>query len=236
MRLVVQILKDQLRFLFFRGLSPAIGTRWRAYLAFGLSVTWLAGIGRYWDHSAAHLWQMLGFGSLAYVFVLALLLWLLIAPLGPQRWSYRNVLLFVTLTSAPALLYAIPVERFMPLRDAQSANAWFLLAVAAWRVALYAWYLRAVAKLSMLRTVVSVVLPLTLIVAALAVLNLEHAVFAIMGGIRGGTPHDGAYTIIWMLSLLSTILAPLFGLAYCAIVFSDWRNKRGLFTLRGASG
>jgi hypothetical protein len=146
------------------------------------------------------------------------------------------LLLFVTLTSAPALLYAIPVERFMSLRDAQSANAWFLLLVAAWRVALYAWYLRAVAKLSMLRTVVSVVLPLTLIVAALAMLNLEHAVFEIMGGIRGGTPHDGAYTIVWVLSLFSTILAPLFGLAYCAVVFSDWRNKRGLFTPRGAGG
>jgi hypothetical protein len=49
-----------------------------------------------------------------YVFVLALVLWLFVAPLRPRHWSYRNVL-FIGLTAAPAFLYAIPVERMMSL-------------------------------------------------------------------------------------------------------------------------
>jgi hypothetical protein len=44
------LLTEELRFLTFRPLGPAIHTRWRDFLAFGLCFTWLAGIGRYWDN------------------------------------------------------------------------------------------------------------------------------------------------------------------------------------------
>ena len=52
--------------------------------------------------------------------------WLVIWPLRPKEWSYKKVLTFVSLTSAPAILYAIPVERFLSLPTARSVNAWFL--------------------------------------------------------------------------------------------------------------
>ena len=92
--MIKTLLQDEWRFLTFRTMSQAIRTHWQAYLVFGLLFTWLAGIGRYWDNPRAELWQYFGLGSVAYVFVLALLIWLLLAPLRPKNWSYRNVLLF----------------------------------------------------------------------------------------------------------------------------------------------
>ncbi len=108
--MIKTLLLNEWRFLTFRPVSSAVPAHWRALLIFGLLFTWLAGIGRYWDNPRAHVWQYLGLGSVAYVFVLALIIWLLLAPLRPKNWSYRNVLLFITLTAPPAILYAIPVR------------------------------------------------------------------------------------------------------------------------------
>lgn len=47
---------------------------WRVYLGPALFVTWLAGMGGYWDHPPASGLQMLGIGSIVYVFALALVL------------------------------------------------------------------------------------------------------------------------------------------------------------------
>src|SRR5258706_14395505 len=113
---------DEYRFLTFRAPSAAIREHSGLYLAFGLFLTWLAGVGRYWDSPGALLWQHLGLSSLTYVFLLALVLWTLIAPLGPRNWSYRNVLLFISLTAPPALLYAIPVEMFFSAPVALALN------------------------------------------------------------------------------------------------------------------
>jgi hypothetical protein len=82
--MIKQLLSDEWRFLTFRSMSPAVRDHSRAFLAFGLTFTWLPGVGRYWDNPRADLWQHLGLGSLAYVVVLALFIWALIAPLGPR--------------------------------------------------------------------------------------------------------------------------------------------------------
>ena len=219
---------DAWRFLTFRGLGPDVRTHPGAYLAFGLFFTWFAGIGRYWDNPRAELWQLFGLGSLAYVIVLALLLWLVVMPLGPQRWSYRNVLLFVALTAPPAVLYAIPVERFLSGDAARSANVWFLATVASWRVALLVHFLRTVASLSWLRVVVATLLPLVVIVSALALLNLEHVVFQIMGGIRDAerSGNDSAYIVVVVLTYLSLYALPFVLVTYAALVALTWREKR----------
>ncbi|HNR91143.1 MAG TPA: hypothetical protein PKO41_01840 [Dokdonella sp.] len=222
------IVRDAWRVLTFRRPSPALATHWRAYLAFGLACTWLAGIGRYWDSPRAAWWQHLGLGSLAYVIVLALVLWLLLMPLRPARWSYRNVLVFVTLTAPPALLYAIPVERFMPLDAAQATNAWFLAIVASWRVALLAWFLARVAGLRAHVIVVATLLPITLIVVALSLLNLEHVVFNIMAGIseEQRSPNDQAYFIVVNIAIWSVLLAPILFIAYAVMAFNAWGAAR----------
>lgn len=224
------ILSDQFRLLTFRKPSAGIALHWKAYLAYGLIVTCLVGMGRYWDNPHALLWQNLGLGSVAYVIVLACLLWLIYWPLRPERWQFRNVLLFITFCSAPALLYAIPVERFMSLPAAQSANAWFLGLVATWRVALLVFFLHRVAKLEWGVVVVASLLPLTLIVTALSLLNLEHVVFNLMAGIvpnRQG-PNDFAYLVVLQITLFSVMAFPALVVAYALLVFRAWRRRRGL--------
>lgn len=204
-----------------------------AHLMFGLLCTWIVGVGRYWDNPRAETLQLLGVGSLVYVFVLATFLWLLLWPLRPAHWSFRRLLTFITLTAPPALLYAVPVERFLSLEEARIANVWFLAVVALWRVAMYASYLWRVAELRRLRLAVAVLMPLTLIVAALTVLNLEQAVFDVMAGIREteGTSSDTAYAVLFLLTYLSLGLFPFLLIAYLALAGLElgewWSEKRG---------
>jgi hypothetical protein len=223
--LIRTIIEDEARLLTFRSPSPAIRDHWSAYMAFGLLATWLAGVGRYWDHPRAELWQYLGLGSVAYVFALALVIWVLLAPLRPRNWSYRNVLLFITLTAPPALLYAIPVEKYVSMKAAQAINAWFLAIVATWRVALLVAFLRRVAQLSGITIFVAALVPLVVIVNALAFLNLEHVVFDFMAGIReqDRSSADTAYVVVWWISVLSILMAPFLLAAYAAMIYRAWR-------------
>jgi hypothetical protein len=225
--MIKTLLKDEWRFLTFRPMSEAIRTHWQAYLALGLLFTWLAGIGRYWDNPRAEVWQYLGLGSVAYVFVLALFVWILLAPLRPKNWSYRNVLLFLSLTAPPAVLYAIPVERFMTLDNARTANAWFLALVAAWRVALLVVFLKRTAGLSAGVTTVATLLPISAIVLALTLLNLEHVVFNLMGGFRAqdASGNDTAYIVVYILSMFAFLAAPVLAIAYLVFVYFAWRRR-----------
>jgi hypothetical protein len=118
------------RILTFRASrDELINLGWR-HLAFGLGCAWIVGVGRYWDNPKVGLLQHLGVGSVIYVFVLALFLWLVVWPLRPLDWSYFRFCTFVALVSPPALIYAIPVERFYDLNTANSINAMFLAIVA----------------------------------------------------------------------------------------------------------
>ncbi len=222
-----KILSDEFRLLSFRPFQPD-PSLFNHYLAFGLLVTWLCGVGRYWDNPRADLWQTLGLGSVVYVFFLALVLWGIIHPLKPQNWSYRGVLLFVTLTSPPALLYAIPVERVFSLQTAQTINVWFLAVVAAWRVVLLYLYLKRSAKLSGFTIFVACFLPLTLIVSALTALNLEHVVFRLMAGLEEHekSANDAAYVILLLITYVSVMLSPVLLAAYGWMVYRCHRRAR----------
>lgn len=221
-----QIVADELRLLTFREPSHAVATNWKAYLAFGLFFTWLAGVGRYWDNPRAEPWQLAGLGSVAYIFILAAILWLLLAPLRPKNWSYHNVLTFVALTAPPAVLYAIPVERFMSPEHAAQTNAWFLAIVATWRVGLLGVFLRRVARLPWLQLIIATLLPLAIIVVSLAILNLEHVLFDLMAGIRDEdkSANDVAYSIVFGLAYLSFLSAPILGISYIVCVIRAWKN------------
>lgn len=180
-----------------------------------ISGSWLAGIGRYWDHPNAHWWQYAGLGSVVYIGILALFLWAITKPLKPKNWSYLSVFIFVGLTAPPALLYAIPVERFMPLSTAAMINVWFLAIVAAWRVALYGVFLRRAAQLDWFPWLVALILPLAVIVSSLALLNLEQAVFSIMGGLdRDPTAADQSYMVVVLLTFFSVIASPVLFICY----------------------
>lgn len=189
------------------------------HLAFGLFCTWLVGIGRWWDDPGANMLQHLGLGSVIYVFVLAFILLLIAAPLNPENWTYKRILTFVTLTSPPAMLYAIPVERFTELSTARSVNVWFLATVAAWRLALLLFFFKRIAGLSTLASIVVTLLPIMAIVVTLTALNLERAVFDIMGGLRDtGTANDEAYGVLLALTMLSIFLIVPVLLCYLGVI------------------
>lgn len=216
-----EVLVTEGRFLAFRPVKPDFARLGTHYLVLGLLSAWIAGIGRYWDNPRAELWQTLGLGSVAYVFVMALILWLLLLPLRPENWKYKSVLTFVGMTSPPAILYAIPVERFVTLDTAQTINVWFLAIVAAWRVVLLFLYLSRSAKLSGGTVLIATLLPLVLIVSALAMLNLEHVVFRIMAGLaeEERSANDAAYGILVLITYFSFFASPVLLIAYVLAIY-----------------
>lgn len=214
------MLRTQVAFLVFRPVQISLPQDFWGWFAFVFLATWFAGIGRYWDHPSAEYWQYLGAGSIVYIFCLSLLLYLIVWPLRPSNWTYRGVLVFVGLTSLPALLYAIPVERVVELKTAQSINAWFLGVVAVWRVALLTRYLIASARLHWFIVVIVSVLLLSGIVVTLTLLNLEHVVFDLMAGIReeDASPNDSAYLVVLGLAFFSMWAFPVALILYLGAI------------------
>ena len=214
------------RLIFFRASAAELEKIGWRHLAIGILCTWLVGIGRYWDNPRVGLLQHLGVGSVIYIFVLSLFLCLVFWPLRPRNRTYFKVLTFISLVSPPAALYAIPVEKFAGLAFANTVNAWLLAMVATWRVALLIFYLRRSGQLRWLSTIVATCLPLTIIVVALAMLNLERVVFNFMGGIRDASPDDSAYGVLFLLSLLSVALFVPLLICYLLLVVDRFTTAR----------
>jgi hypothetical protein len=202
------IIATDLRLLTFRSTREELMRLNRGHLIFGLLCAWIVGVGRYWDNPRVHLLQHLGIGSVIYVFVLALFLWLLTWPLKPHGWSYFRVCTFIALVSPPAILYAVPVEKFLNLETANTVNAWFLFIVAAWRVALLVFFLRRFGLLEWFSVVLATLLPMALI--------MKHR-----------SPNDTAYEILFLLSLFSMLIFPV--LLVCYIVMAVAARQRSSF-------
>lgn len=219
------ILQTIFRLLFFKISRAEMLAFNYSHLSAGLLGTWLVGMGRYWDDPGAKLLQHLGLGSVIYIFVLALLIWIIIKPLKVADWTYFSVLTFISLTSFPAIFYAIPVERFFSLAVANEINVWFLAVVATWRLALLFFFLRRFTDLSVGQVLTTTLLPICAIIASLAQLNLHRVVFNIMGGVRNESPHDSAYGILILLTVVSTILVVPLLISYLFSIFNR-REKR----------
>src|SRR5688572_20036662 len=83
------------RLLFFRASPEELAKIGWRHLSLGLLCTWLVGMGRFWDNPRVGLLQHLGIGSIIYIFILSLFLWLIIFPFGPRNWTYFKVLTFI---------------------------------------------------------------------------------------------------------------------------------------------
>lgn len=193
----------------------------------GLIGTWIVGMGRYWDDSGAHLMQHLGLGSVIYIFVLAGFIWLILQPFRVERWSYFTVLTFISLTSFPAIFYAIPVERFFTLPTANSINVWFLAIVAAWRLGLLFYFLKRFTRLSIGNILTVTFMPICLIITTLTALNLHRVVFNVMGGMRNPTPHDASYFVLLILTGVSMVLTLPLLIAYGVGVYKQRSRNKG---------
>lgn len=222
---MIEIIKSTFRLLTFRITREEMLDFGYKHFAFGLLCTWLVGVGRYWDNPRVGLIQHLGFGSVVYIFALALLLWLVLLPLHPKGWSYFRVVTFISLVSPPAILYAIPVEKFTSLETSNTINAIFLFIVATWRVALLLFYLRRAAALDWLSVIGAPLLPLALIVVTLSILNLEKVVFDFMGGRQNVSPNDSAYKFLFGVSILSFFISPVLLTLYIIAIIVRVRNK-----------
>lgn len=205
-------LKTLIRVLCFRAGHDELANLGPRHLVLGLIVTWIVGIGRWWEDPKAGTLQHLGVGSVIYVVVLASFLWLLMWPVTERTWPFRNLLTFITLTAPPALLYAMPVRAVFELSTAQSIRLWLLLIVAAWRVALWARYLDVGVDLPRPAAIVLTFFPLAFIVVALAQLNLDRVVFSVMGGLSPDeiTVNDSAYGALLLITVVAVFsLIPL---------------------------
>jgi hypothetical protein len=207
-----EVLRTSGRMLVFRPATPDLKRHGPLYLAIGIVFAWLAGVGRHWDNPRSDLWQHLGLGSVAYVFVFAFLLWLVLLPLKPANWRYRNVLIFVALTAPPAFLYVLP-GRFLAADAIPQAKVLLLAFVAVWRVALLGRYLWGSAELRGGRLFVAIFFPLALLVTALVVLNLDHVMFDLMGA-RPESPNDDAYSVLLLIDIVSIIAMPVLFVMY----------------------
>ncbi|MGE0883318.1 MAG: hypothetical protein AB7P14_07230 [Blastocatellales bacterium] len=183
----------------------------RRLFVFGLVCVWLVGIGRFWDHPNAKLFQYLGLGSVVYVFALSAFLWLIIKPLKPDNWSFFNLLTFISLVSPPALLYAIPVERWFSIETAARINLWFLVIVAVWRVALLWFYLIRYGGLGA-EIFTATLLPLSLIVSVLTIMRLDAKVLQLMAGLDRETYAPSAEDEV------NTLLRILTGMSQCLLI------------------
>lgn len=198
---------------------------WKHFVI-GLTGTWIVGMGRYWDDKGASTLQHWGLGSVIYIFVLALFIWVIVLPFLVEKWNYFTVLTFISLTSFPAIFYAIPVERFFSMSVANNMNVWFLAIVAVWRLSMLYHFLKSFTGLSNGNIITITLMPICLIITTLTVLNLHRVVFNIMGGIRNPTPHDGAYTVLLVLTVVSAILVLPLLMAYGFGVYNRIREKK----------
>lgn len=220
---LIQPIIRLLTFRLTRDEMLALDTR---HLMAGIIGTWIVGMGRYWDDPGASLLQHLGLGSVIYIFVLSAFIWLILLPLKIESWTYKTVLTFIALTSFPAIFYAIPVERFCSMTTANRINVWFLAIVALWRLCLLFFFLSRFTKLSAGYIITVTLMPMCLIIATLTALNLHRVVFNIMGGVRNPTPHDSAYHILVLLTVVSTFLSIPLLLAYVVGIYRRRKRSR----------
>ncbi|MBL7739220.1 MAG: hypothetical protein JNK14_08365 [Chitinophagaceae bacterium] len=221
----MSIVQTIIRLLSFKITREEILQFNKGHLVAGLIGTWIVGMGRYWDDKKASLLQHLGLGSVIYIFILAGFIWIILKPFLIDKWSYFTVLVFISLTSFPAIFYAIPVERFFSTRVANTMNVWFLAIVAAWRLGLLYHFLKHFTGLSAGNILTVTLMPICLIISVLTLLNLHQVVFEVMGGIRNPSPHDSSYMVLMILTGLSAILTPILLIAYGVGIYERHKRK-----------
>jgi len=222
----MNVFKTIIRLLFFKiSRKEILSFQWKHFFA-GLAGTWMVGIGRYWDDDGAKLLQKLGLGSVIYIFLLALFIWLIVKPFLVENWNYFTVLTFISLTSFPAIFYAFPVEMFFTIQTANTINVWFLAVVAAWRLALLYFFLERFTRLSATNIITVTLLPICLIITTLTILNVHRVVFDLMGGRRNPTPHDSAYGVLVFLTIISAILVLPLLISYSIGIYSARKARK----------
>lgn len=222
----MNIIKTIVRLLTFKITREEILQFNKKQFIAGLVGTWLVGMGRYWDDKGASLLQHSGLGSVIYIFILAAFIWLIVKPFFIADWNYFRVLTFISLTSFPAILYAIPVERYFTIETANAINAWFLAIVAIWRLGLLYYFLKQFTRLDTGIILTTTLMPVCLIITVLTILNLHRVVFNIMGGMRNPSPHESSYLVLTLLTGISALLTPFLLIFYGVEIYERSQSRK----------
>ena len=165
------------------------------HLFFGLAVTWLVGVGRWWDDPAADPVRLTGVGSIVYVLFLSTFIYLVARPMvsadAPLK-NYWRVIIAVTLTAAPAALYAFPIEQFGSPNLHLNYNTAALLIVSTWRVMMFYRLLREGGCMEKEQTWAVMLVVISVILGVLGFFGVLGAVANSMGGFRDAAEERGA--------------------------------------------
>lgn len=190
-------------------------------LALGIVGVVIAGIGRWWDDPEASLLQQYGVGSVVYSLLLALVVLASISPFNPKI-PYRAVLGMVCFTSLPALLYAIPVEKFMTATNATIYNAAALGIVATYRVSLLAWFHAKVVQIRWWQNVLAILFTISFIGAGVFIFGYAPKILETMGGMRYDDPVRNQVAKLGEgLSFFSLLAAPIVVVAYAIVKLAN---------------
>ncbi len=211
-------LKTIFRILTFRAKREELAQNALAVLAIAIVITWLVGIGRWWDDPRElPLFVRLGAGSVIYVFAMSLLLWILANPISKEKLPYWSFAAFVASTSLPGLVYAVPMEQWTDLSTASTYNVWALTFVSVYRVSLLFWFYLRVLKLNAGEALVVTGLPISAISIVLVSLGHGARVLDIMGGLRDRMSKTDMETIVGLIGCLSWVIGPVLFIIYFGV-------------------
>ncbi|MBX3120373.1 MAG: hypothetical protein KF784_15025 [Fimbriimonadaceae bacterium] len=220
----MEVLKLAVKVLSFRATKEELSKIGPAHLLLGVVMTWLVGMGRWWDDPEALPTQKSGAGSVIYIFVLGTVLWLFCRPIFRENSKWIQMVGFIGLTAPPAALYAIPVERFTDLHTAGSINYTFLGIVAIYRVALMLWYLCKIHSIGVWAAASVIGLPITAMLSILFATGLMNAIANVMSNIREihSSEFAGFGEAIFTIGCGAIVLLPVFGFSY----IKAWRDAQ----------
>jgi hypothetical protein len=208
------------RILTFRATPEEIEDNWAALILVGLALTWVVGIGRWWDDPRdIPTFARYGVGSLLYVFGLSTLLWILTAPVTEPRTNWFHVICFVAATSVPGIVYAVPIELIAP-DSAPTYNVIALSFVSSYRVSLLVWFLLKICGLRVVEAVIVAVLPISVIAGTLVAMGMGGHVLDIMGGLRERIEPTAVEQVISTIGGISCCLGPISLLLYLFMIFN----------------
>ncbi|HUE70987.1 MAG TPA: hypothetical protein VMP01_08865 [Pirellulaceae bacterium] len=172
-----------------------------------------------------HLLLPLG-ASLATSALLYGLLWLIlfVRAGGTNRplLSYRAFLGLYWMTAPLALVYGIPVERFLSAADATRANLWLLGLVSLWRVLLMTRSLSVIYQVNFFRALFPVMLFADTV--ALILLRLTPIpIIGVMGGIRLSESEALLHNIAWTVGILGVLTWPIWSIGAVIACNKSWR-------------
>lgn len=212
------------RFLTFRSREEDFfEARW-SLLILAILGTWIVGIGRWVTDRDALAIQRTGIGSIAYIVALSTALYVMLWFVSNRKTRYLDMLVVVGMTSPPALVYAIPVERWFTPEVSAGLHAAALAFVSIYRVSLLIFYLVRSRRYDISGAVFGFLLLLSCILLWLFLSGKTGITFTGMGGIERADPEiaEDVANAINALGCFPCLVAPLAGVFYMISVASNW--------------